>query len=760
MADWEEIKRLAADFQKVQLSTSSQRLSERNCIEIVSWLIRSKKIDLIFTTDGKEYLTSSQLIQDIKSELYVNGGRVNLVELAKSIGVDLSHITAYVPDVIKSQRNVHSVLGQLIDGSYILKIAGEINEKLQQLGQINVSDLTIQYDLPSDFLQSQVLGKHLGKIIHGKQDKNDPKVYFTESFIARSVAKIRGALNGLTQPTSVSAILNQIDIHEKLFFTLFEQSCPMGFLTNKLPGAQYIPNIYSKSQNEWVSNFYKQNGYLEYDALTRLGISDYKTYLKNKISHEEVIYLKTCVVSKNILERIEADIDECISSKSYLDIQNNLPSVFSEKDIEMILDSVLTSHKQKQVLVMDEFIVSKAFVDSLIELCQKLLKEKAKHFVDSEKYIAYKTDILLSASKQQKAKFEVEDIKADSKREERRKKASGGKSGGGTQGRETKTKSTKKFSRSSKLSYDSDEPEDKKKPEIVNYNEIQKIVQRRLEEEGLENLIDPLVSYMLPIVNEKAYEIAENIYTALVADRNVHKRKSHNEVQEKINVLVNDIRLFEKGLKLFPTDAQNNLTKYLLKSHCTEVINEVLAYVAAEHNLNMLNVSTHEQRVKFVSELPSDYKSSLTNLLKTVTGQSVEDFLNNLDEVLGSCSMILKKVDKKKDRILVLNHKHALEEALETCEDPAEVLLLAVQLIFVGASQNMLHASGRHVSAVLQFLKQHLTPEQSKELSAYCDLVTLVLNKSSETETVLEQLRNKMTTIKAIALGYKKTSEK
>lgn len=24
----------------------------------------------------------------------------------------------------------------------------------------------------------------------------------------------------------------------------------------------YIPTIYSKSQNEWVDNFYKQNGYL------------------------------------------------------------------------------------------------------------------------------------------------------------------------------------------------------------------------------------------------------------------------------------------------------------------------------------------------------------------------------------------------------------------------------------------------------------------------------------------------------------------
>ncbi|KAG5873899.1 hypothetical protein JTB14_005510 [Gonioctena quinquepunctata] len=175
MTDWEEVKRLAADFQKVQLSSTTQRLSERNCIEIVSWLLDRKMLDLIFTSDGKEYLTPSQLVSDIRGELYDNGGRINLVELAKIIGVDLAHINTHLNEVLKGHKEIQSILGQLIDNSYIMRIAGEINEKLSQQGQINVSDLTIQYDLPADFLQHQVLEKNLGKIIFGKQDKNDPK---------------------------------------------------------------------------------------------------------------------------------------------------------------------------------------------------------------------------------------------------------------------------------------------------------------------------------------------------------------------------------------------------------------------------------------------------------------------------------------------------------------------------------------------------------------------------------------------------------
>lgn len=59
--DWDEIRRLAADLQRAQLSGSIQKLSERNCIEIVSRLLKLNLLDVIYTADGKEYLTPQQL---------------------------------------------------------------------------------------------------------------------------------------------------------------------------------------------------------------------------------------------------------------------------------------------------------------------------------------------------------------------------------------------------------------------------------------------------------------------------------------------------------------------------------------------------------------------------------------------------------------------------------------------------------------------------------------------------------------------------
>lgn len=75
MADWEEIKRLQADFHRAQLSSTAHKLSERNCIELVQKLINSGLVEVIYTTDGKEYLTPQHLQREIKDELFVHGGK-------------------------------------------------------------------------------------------------------------------------------------------------------------------------------------------------------------------------------------------------------------------------------------------------------------------------------------------------------------------------------------------------------------------------------------------------------------------------------------------------------------------------------------------------------------------------------------------------------------------------------------------------------------------------------------------------------------
>lgn len=308
-----------------------------------------KLLDVIFTNDGKEYLTPQQLIKEMKDELYVRGGRVNTVDLAKELNVDFNHINVHVAEILKG-KDVQLVSGSLIANYYLEKIAREINEKLQLQGQVTVGDLILQYDLPADLLQHGIMEKNLGKIINGNQDPYDPRIFYTAEYIMRMKAKIRGALMGLLKPTPVSLIISHCNIGERLFMYLFDKLNAPGVLTGRQAGAQYVPSCYTKSQNEWVLSFYKQNNYLEYDALTRLGISDPKGYVRRVLANEEMTFLSTCVIGAQIKQQLETALEECISSKSYLDVVSLLPSVLSEQDIDNILEPLLKNNLKTIIL--------------------------------------------------------------------------------------------------------------------------------------------------------------------------------------------------------------------------------------------------------------------------------------------------------------------------------------------------------------------------------------------------------------------------
>lgn len=79
MADWAEVRRLAADFQRLQASSTAHRLSERNCVELVSRLVERGLLEIVYTLDGKEYVTPGQLDREIRNELAVHGGNLAIL---------------------------------------------------------------------------------------------------------------------------------------------------------------------------------------------------------------------------------------------------------------------------------------------------------------------------------------------------------------------------------------------------------------------------------------------------------------------------------------------------------------------------------------------------------------------------------------------------------------------------------------------------------------------------------------------------------
>lgn len=575
-------------------------------MEVVSLLIKQGLVNVVYTTDGKEYITPDYLQKEVEDEIYVHGGRVSLVELAQILNVDLFHINNIAERISKERNDLYLILGQLIDDNYLQKIAIEINEKLAQDGELSVSDLTIQFDLPSEFLLSQVMEKYLGKLIKGRQDSSDSRIFFTPSYISRCKAKIRGGVLALTHPTSVTQIIQQIGIQERKFFALFNEVNPAGVLTSRQHGAQYIPHVYTKNQREWVESFYKQNAYLEYEAVNRLGVSDAKSFIKRTVGDEAITFLSKCCVGQRILDQIESSLDECISSGSYLEVGTILPSIMAEEDIEGVIAAVLTPTKQKQTLLFGTTILTTQFIDGLLKPCHEIIEKSAKQSVDTGKYQQYIAEKMTNRN----VDIETTDRKSDRK-DERRRKAAGGKGGGGTQGRETKTKSTKKLYRTGDRGHQSDSEEEtvnnKKKDgptiELISLKEIKTNLEKQLEAEGLEDLSGLIAKQYFPSLTKQSLEIAHQLYEASLQNTTQNQRQTHAALQTKLNELLVNIRLYEKGLRLLPADLQGQLVKYLLKSHGNDVCNDIFFYVATECNLNYTDVNLKpEQRNKIAQD--------------------------------------------------------------------------------------------------------------------------------------------------------------
>ena len=126
----EELLALQAELARVQEAPSVFKLSEPNVVELMRKLSELGLLEVLFTTNGKEYLTPKQLHDEARStccfgeptpdraphlkhdardntyaeptrqrlrtqvedEIVTHGGRINITELPPILNVDLTHI--------------------------------------------------------------------------------------------------------------------------------------------------------------------------------------------------------------------------------------------------------------------------------------------------------------------------------------------------------------------------------------------------------------------------------------------------------------------------------------------------------------------------------------------------------------------------------------------------------------------------------------------------------------------------------------------
>ncbi|KAL6096208.1 ufl1 [Pungitius sinensis] len=752
-ADWEEIRRLAADFQRAQFADTVQRLSERNCIEIIVKLVQDKKLDVVHTLDGKEYITPAQITREIRDELYVHGGRINIVDLQQIINVDWSHVENRAGEIAKSDKRVHLLLGQLIDETYLNRLAADVNDKLQEAGLISIAELCKNYDLPGDFL-SEELSKRLGKLIQGEMNQHNRGVIFTQAFVARHKARIRGLFSAITRPTPVSSMIGTFGFQEHLLYSVLEELVNTGRLKGSVVGgrqdkAMYIPDIYSRTQNAWVDSFLQQNGYLEFDALVRLGIPDPTSYITKRFKSSKLLFLRAACVGPTLVDQVEASVEEAVNSATWTDIQTILPSCLSMEDVGMLINQAMrnTNVLSSARVLGETVVVSEKFLSNCLSLFDDAMQQKAQKEVKNNPVFLITEDDLKQASMLTESSATSKKDKRDAERKKKATEGSGSvKSGGGGNAREIRIRKTKKKGRKDEDSDEESGPSQQNRSKqsaapFMAQEEIIAVLEERVSDCPEEILVELAEHLVRPLA--KAYqEVLRAVFLSSTSSPSrANKKQSMKDLQEEVTNLFNNIRLFEKGNKFFSDETQVHIAKHILKTLCTDVTNILVNFLAADLMMSVENPATitNEVRVKILGKLSEETKGPLMKLHNCLNGKSVEDFLNNIETCAEVCGLMLKKGDKKRERQALFLHRQALTEQLKEAEDPALILHLTSVLLFQASTHCMLHAPGRCVPQIIGTLTGRIPTEQQQLLASYQSLVVKQLVSQSQSSKLQEE---------------------
>lgn len=91
-------------------------------------------------------------------------GRVSLIDLADTVGVDLYHVEKQSRDAVSNNASLMLINGEIITSSYWDTVAEEINERLQECSQISLAEIAGQWQVGLELVVS-VLEPRLGTLV-------------------------------------------------------------------------------------------------------------------------------------------------------------------------------------------------------------------------------------------------------------------------------------------------------------------------------------------------------------------------------------------------------------------------------------------------------------------------------------------------------------------------------------------------------------------------------------------------------------------
>ncbi|KAL4425678.1 hypothetical protein ABPG75_009694 [Micractinium tetrahymenae] len=800
MADL-SLENLLSGLEAAQQKKSKTRLSERNVVELVAKLKALGLLgeELLYTTNGKEYVTRERAVAEVKAAVRAAGGRIPLVDLPSQLGLDLVHCERAADAVVAASGGAITLSqGELFSTAYFDGLAAEVDDSLQEAGVVSVGDLARRFGLGAEMIGSVLSERVASGAVRGRMEAG---VVYTQAYLARIKAQLRGALRGAVSPVPIPALVKELGIEglaslNALVPTLIEDLTAEGSVAGKLVAgaASWVPASYVASQQDAVKRFFQQNGYIGYDTAKQYGIPAPKQFLAQHFP--DGIALDSAFVSPAVVDQVEATVEEAMAGGGWCDVAPHVPSILSLGDTAALLakcKAVAAASSGGQAQVLSGTCVVAA---AMLEGIKQQLLEAARAAAD-EAHKAKKArgggggGAAAAAAAKAAAAAEASSKKAaaaadsgsdddwDMGGKKGKKGKSGGKKGkGGGGGKAAKggggssggkaagiqAAAAELGSSSSVLSMDS---------------LAQRVIELHPDTEGAGadgDLPSAIASELRPPVVAEYERALHAIFTAGAEKR----RRLREAAAAALDAAYERLQLYAHGAELFASDeaASATLQRHLLRGAAAECADALLRYLAADDEEAQGAGGGAEggaplgdaaggallpaQRSTVLKHLGPDVKGAATSMVDKLNGGSVEAFQAELEAAAEAAGLRLRRLDKKAERSLVFAQRKAWEAAATAAADPSALLALAVPLLLARQHGRLVSLPGRALGAGLEALRSGpgaLPEEACQLLSDFHAAVVEQLKLQSggggaeEADELARQLEELMPRIRALAVG-------
>ncbi|KAH9578129.1 E3 UFM1-protein ligase 1 [Trypanosoma melophagium] len=268
-----ELSELVKKFQAIQRQDVPNQIGERNVVEIINVLRKKKLVDLLYTVDGKEYLTWDQLRREVVDEILVNGGRMSAVDLPGSLNVHFTFIERLLPEVL-ADPTIRMESGELITNDYLDSTVRAAAEVLEERGFLSIAEFAKTHQFTSLFAHGLLTGAvgsgRLRAVLEGE-------AFYTPRFVRAQKVILRAALMAATRPVRLPAVVAA----HRLFAPLagVVAAAVAKELPGRFDGDVYVPAHFEAERAVQVENVYISNGYIEYATLQQQGIAQPREFL-------------------------------------------------------------------------------------------------------------------------------------------------------------------------------------------------------------------------------------------------------------------------------------------------------------------------------------------------------------------------------------------------------------------------------------------------------------------------------------------------